>query len=74
MRGEQDGLLTPFPVADATWRALSRMTLRRVPTNSAVGEIGLDAWIEEQLAPETINDLDCELRTRGLDTLWMTPT
>ena len=57
-----------------TWRALSRMTFApRAEELARVNEIGRDAWMEEQLAPESIDDLDCELRTRGLDTLWMDP-
>lgn len=73
-RGESDALLHPLPVADVTWRALSRLTFGpRADEIARVGEIGLDAWIEEQFAPERIDDLDCELRTRGLDTLWMDP-
>lgn len=73
-RGESDALPVPLPIADATWRALGRLTFApRRDEIARVGEMGLDAWIEEQLAPDTIDDLECELRTRGLDTLWMDP-
>lgn len=61
-------------VTDELWRALNRITFApRWDELARANEIGRDAWLEEQLAPETINDLDCELRTRGLDTLWMDP-
>ncbi len=73
-RGDDVGFILPPLVADEIWRALSRMTYApRSDEIARANEIGRDAWIEEQLAPETIDDLDCELRTRGLDTLWMDP-
>lgn len=73
-RGNDSVLLAPTRVADETWRALSRMTFApRFDELARANEIGRDAWMEEQLAPESIDDLDCELRTRALDTLWMDP-
>lgn len=73
-KGEEVGLTLPPPVGDSTRRALNRMTYApRAQELARANEIGLEAWVEEQLAPETIDDLACELRTRGLDTLWMDP-
>ncbi len=73
-RGNDGALLLPTRVTDETWHALSRMTFApRADELVRAKELGLDAWTEEQLAPETLDDWDCELRTRGLDTLWMEP-
>lgn len=63
-------------VADrAIWRALSRLTWGPRPEEIArAGELGLDGWLEEQLAPERIADREAELRLRRLDTLTMDPS
>lgn len=73
-RGEDSILLAAPTVTNETWRVLSRMTFApRVEEIVRANAIGRDGWIEEQLAPETLDDLDCDLRTRGIDTLWMDP-
>lgn len=63
----------PWPIAnDSHWHALNRMTFGpQAAERARVTELGLDAWIEEQLAPETLDDLDAVLRVRGFDTLTM---
>jgi hypothetical protein len=38
-----------------------------------IGAIGADKWIEEQLAPESIDDGLCEMRARRFETLHMDP-
>lgn len=65
--------LGTFPApSNPNWHALQRMTYGvRADELAQADALGLDGWIEEQLAPETIGDLDCELRTRGLDVLAM---
>jgi uncharacterized protein (DUF1800 family) len=35
--------------------------------------IGAEAWLEEQLAPEQIDDTLCDLRARRFETLWHDP-
>lgn len=63
----------PWPDLNPTILAhLNRLTFG--PTareRSRAEEIGLRAWIEEQLAPETINDIGAELRLRRYSTLDM---
>lgn len=63
----------PLSAADwhaTDWRALQRLTFGPRPAECArVAEIGLSAWIEEQLAPDSIDDWDCHFRLRNLDTL-----
>jgi Protein of unknown function (DUF1800)/TAT (twin-arginine translocation) pathway signal sequence len=63
----------PWPVGgDPAWRALSRLTFGpRADERARAREIGLDAWIEEQLAPERIADVEARLRVRRFDTLTM---
>lgn len=71
-RGEDSLLLAAPTVTSETWRVLSRMTFApRVEEIVRANDIGRQAWMEEQLAPETLDDLGCNLRTRGIDTLWM---
>lgn len=62
--------------ADATtWRALGRMTFGPRPGEVArAGEIGLEGWIEEQLAPEGLADREAELRVRRFDALTADPS
>lgn len=73
-QGVDTAPLSPFTPTDETWRVLSRTTF--APRPDELGHataIGLDAWLEEQLAPDTLDDMACDLRTRGIDTLWMDP-
>lgn len=73
-RGEDSIRLAAPTVTDETWRVLSRLTFApRTEELVRANEIGRDGWMEEQLAPDTLDDLDCDLRTRGIDTLWMDP-
>jgi uncharacterized protein (DUF1800 family) len=59
-------------LAPADFHALNRMTFgARRADRARAAEIGLQAWVEEQLAPEGIDDLACGLRLRNLDTLGM---
>jgi hypothetical protein len=61
------------PLSPADFRALNRLTFGARPAERArVAEIGLQAWVEEQLAPDSIDDFACSLRLRNLDTLGMT--
>lgn len=64
-----DGL--PDSPADlANFRALNRLTFGpRLEERMRVAKIGLLAWIEEQLAPETIDDREVEIRLRRFETL-----
>lgn len=58
------------PTNNSDWRALSRLTFApRADELARVAEIGIHAWIEEQLAPATIDDGFAERRVRGLNTL-----
>ncbi|MCC6739897.1 MAG: DUF1800 domain-containing protein [Planctomycetia bacterium] len=38
-----------------------------------VAHVGADKWIEEQLFPDSIDDLACQIRTRGFETLHLPP-
>ena len=38
-----------------------------------VDKLGLEGWIDEQLRPESIDDLACTLRTRGFETTHLPP-
>lgn len=70
-RGD-DGWLTAPRVSDELRRTLNRLTFApRAEEFARANEIGRDAWLEEQLAPETLDDWECDSRTRGMDTLWM---
>ncbi len=66
--------LTGWPqLSPADFRALNRLTFGARPAERArVAEIGLQAWVEEQLAPDAIDDFACTLRLRNLDMLGMT--
>src|SRR4051794_13843530 len=59
-----DELPGPWPTGDdPAWRALSRLTFGPRPDELArVAAIGLDAWIDEQLAPAQLPDRDADLR------------
>lgn len=70
-RGGNEFVVTPRASAE-NWRVLERVTFApRAQEVLRVNEIGRDAWLEEQLAPETLDDWECDSRTRGMDTLWM---
>lgn len=72
--GQGAVLLAAPNVSSQTWRVLSRMTFApRVEEIIRANEIGLNGWIEEQLAWEAIGNRAADLRTRGIDTLWMDP-
>ena len=61
---------TPLDAHD--FLALNRLTFGpRVEERTRFHEIGLRAWIEEQLAFESINDFDCELLLQPFNTLGM---
>jgi uncharacterized protein (DUF1800 family) len=63
----------PWPEGgEPAWRALSRLTFGpRADERARAAELGLDSWIEEQLAPEHIADAEAMLRVRRFDTLAM---
>jgi uncharacterized protein (DUF1800 family) len=63
----------PWPAAaDLAWAALSRLTFGpRADERAHAAAIGLEAWIEEQLAPKQIADTEAMLRVRHFDTLLM---
>jgi uncharacterized protein (DUF1800 family) len=62
-------------VDSATWRALSRLTFGPRPEEIArAAEIGVEAWIEEQLAPEGIDDREADWRVRRFDATTADPT
>ncbi len=62
-----------FPALDlADFLALNRLTFGARPMDRArVAEIGLQAWVEEQFAPDSIDDLACHVRLRNLESLKM---
>ncbi len=77
--GEIGTKLTDLPSRpvgdDPIWRALSRLTFGpRLSEVVHATAIGLDAWIEEQLAPDQIADSGAEWRVRRFDTLQMDPS
>ncbi len=52
------------------FRLLNRLTYGPRHTDLAhLAEVGAQAWIEEQLAPESLDDTGCEIRLRPLDSL-----
>jgi uncharacterized protein (DUF1800 family) len=56
----------------ADFQALNRLTFGARPADRArVAEVGLHDWIEEQLAPDSIDDFACHVRLRNLDSLTM---
>jgi uncharacterized protein (DUF1800 family) len=60
------------PLGSTDFLALNRLTFGARPAERArAAEIGLPAWIEEQLAPDSIDDFACDLRLRNLETLSM---
>jgi hypothetical protein len=63
----------PWPgLKPADFLALNRLTFGpRAEERQRLLEIGLADWIEEQLAPDSIEDRGCALRLRNLPTLEM---
>ena len=65
LEGGGSGTSIPYVFA-----ALNRLTFGARPDErESASQIGLAGWIEEQLAPEGIEDRRCELRLRAFDTL-----
>lgn len=59
-----------LPAAD--FRTLNRLTFGPRPDERVrFAQIGLQNWVEEQLAYESINDFACDLRLKSFDTLRM---
>ena len=59
---------------DPEFHLLSRAAFGPWPGDwQRVKEMGRDAWIEEQLAPESIDDALCDLRAGGFESLTMEP-
>src|SRR5689334_2910904 len=63
----------PWAPLDARdFLSLNRLTFgARVEERALFAEIGLSAWIEEQLDFESIDDFDCELQLQPFKTLKM---
>ncbi len=65
-------LLAWTPLSEFNFTALSRLTFGpRVEERARFLEIGLQAWVEEQLNFESINDFDCEIQLAPFKTLKM---
>jgi uncharacterized protein (DUF1800 family) len=65
-------LLGWAPLPGADFLALNRLTFGPRPEERARFEqVGLQAWVEEQLAFESIDDFACNLRLQSFDTLNM---
>ena len=59
---------------DPSFHLLSRAAYGPWPGDlDRVRAIGSEAWIEEQLSPETIDDTSCDLRARRFETIWHEP-
>jgi hypothetical protein len=59
------------PLAPRDFAALNRMTFGpRTEERERARQIGLQAWVEEQLAFDSIDDAPLDLRLRGYKTLW----
>lgn len=59
---------------DPVFHLLSRAAYGPWPSDlDRVRAMGADAWLEEQLAPEKIDDTLCDLRARRFETLWHDP-
>jgi Protein of unknown function (DUF1800) len=61
----------PLPIDDGPmFRRLNRLTFGPLPNErQRAADIGLPAWIEEQLAPEALDDSRLDVRLRPLDAL-----
>lgn len=59
---------------DPSFHLLSRAAYGPWPGDlDRVRALGSEAWIEEQLSPETIDDTFCDLRARRFETIWHEP-
>ncbi|MGH8526402.1 MAG: DUF1800 domain-containing protein, partial [Gammaproteobacteria bacterium] len=59
---------------DPAFHLLSRAAYGPWPGDlDRVWTIGAEKWIEEQLAPDTIDDAACDLRARRFETIWHEP-
>ena len=59
---------------DPSFHLLSRAAFGPWPGDlDRVRTMGTEKWIEEQLAPESIDDIACELRARRFETIWHDP-
>jgi uncharacterized protein (DUF1800 family) len=59
---------------DPSFHLLSRAAYGPWPGDlDRVRTMGTEKWIEEQLAPESIDDTACELRARRFETIWHDP-
>lgn len=59
---------------DPSFHLLSRAAYGPWPGDlDRVGAMGAEEWIEEQLAPESIDDTACDLRARRFETIWHEP-
>jgi len=69
-----EGAVQPAPPVNRVHLlALNRLTFGPRPADLArAAEIGLAGWVEEQLAPDALDDFACHLRLRNLETLGMT--
>src|SRR5260370_22644613 len=59
---------------DPAFHLLSRAAYGPWPGDlEAVKSIGVEAWLDQQLAPEKFDDTACDLRARRFETLWHEP-
>jgi len=59
---------------DPAFHLLSRAAYGPWPGDlEAVKSIGVEAWLDQQLAPEKLDDTACDLRARRFETLWHEP-
>ena len=66
------GLSAWGPLNATDFRALNRLTYGpRAEERARFAQIGLQGWVEEQLAYEAIDDFACDLRLKSFDTLNM---
>jgi hypothetical protein len=67
-------IVNSAPEIDPAFHLLSRAAYGPWPGDlDHVLEVGADAWIEEQLSPESIDDTLCDLRARRFETLQHEP-
>jgi len=72
LAGDPKSLAGWPPLAATDFRALSRVTFGpRVEERLRVAEIGLNEWLEEQLAHESIDDQSLHWRLQNFETLTM---
>ena len=62
------------PQIDPSFHLLSRAAYGPWPGDlDRVRALGAEKWIEEQLAPDSIDDTACDLRARRFETIWHEP-